>query len=124
MSFSSVLPAKPTNVSVTNLTSSHATLRWNLSIFIPDETPDSVRVTLLYSNGSTASAMPLNGTATMAVLKYLPGLDYQVNLMTKNMDGSVMAAPVSFRAPYGGEWLPACCSGVLWCYEAAGGFLH
>ncbi|KAL5500501.1 hypothetical protein EMCRGX_G012074 [Ephydatia muelleri] len=96
-----VLPAAPFNININTLTASHATLTWNLSILIPDETPDNVTVTLLYSNGSTVSVIVLSGATTMAVLHYLPGLNYQVKLATTNMDGRVTAAPLSFSAPYG-----------------------
>lgn len=96
-----VLPAKPVNINVTSVTPFHAILSWNLSMLTPDEAPDSVRVTLMRLNGSTASEMVLAGAVKTTELQYLPGLIYKVKLTTQNVDGNVTSSPLSFSAPYG-----------------------
>eukprot|EP00731_Ephydatia_muelleri_P012273 Em0006g1167a len=94
-----VLPATPSNVTISTINSSHVAVTWSLCPQAPDESPDAFTLELMTLDGASVSTHHVQGDSRLAEVRVTAGTDYRLRLASLNMDGTVSAAPVLFSAP-------------------------
>ena len=99
-----VPPALPSDVRVSNTTSSQVQVTWSLTHQHVDERAESLTVTVTFSNGTIAQQYQLEGSATQHTVDTVPGMEYRVTVSASNQDGTNTTDPVSFRTQAGGEF--------------------
>ena len=100
---SAVLPATPSNVTISTINSSHVAVTWSLCPQAPDESPDAFTLELMTLDGASVSTHHVQGDSRLAEVRVTAGTDYRLRLASVNMDGTVSAAPVLFSAPPEGQ---------------------
>ena len=99
-----VPPALPSNVRVSNTTSSQVQVTWSLTHQHPDERAESLTLTVESSNGTIAQHYQLEGNATQQMVDTVPGMEYLVTVSAFNQDGTDTTAPVPFRTSPGRKY--------------------
>ena len=99
-----VPPALPSNVNVSNTTSSQVQVTWTLTHQHVDERAKSLTLTVMFLNGTVAQQYQLEGSATQQVVDTVPGMKYRVTVSVFNEDGTRTTDPVPFQTQAGGEF--------------------
>ena len=97
-------PALPSNVRVSNTTSSQVQVTWSLTHQHADERAESLTLTVAFSNGTIARQYQLEGSATQHMVDTVPGMEYEVTVSVFNQDGTNTTDPVSFQTAPGRKY--------------------
>lgn len=76
---------------------------WTLSPTTPDNTPDSLTLTLQYSNHSVSQVYTLYGSQTEYCVEVVPGMEYRVLITSHNQDGDSTSEPFNFQTDPAGK---------------------
>ena len=100
-----VPPALPSNVRVSNITSSQVQVTWSLTHQHVDERAKSLMLIVQFSNGTIAQQYQLDGNATQQMVDTVPGMEYRVIISASNQDGTRTTDPVPFQTHPGRKHL-------------------
>ena len=100
-----VPPALPSNVRVSNITSSQVQVTWSLTHQHVDERAKSLMLIVQFSNGTIAQQYQLEGNATQQMVDTVPGMEYRVIISASNQDGTRTTDPVPFQTHPGRKHL-------------------
>lgn len=93
-----VLPIIPSNIQFPDISSTHARCTWELTNKNEDDLPDNITIQLSFENGTLASEYVVNGTETELNLDLVPGMNYNLEMISANIDGESMTMSMPFRS--------------------------
>ena len=114
---STVPPAVPSDVQITNVSSDAAIVSWARTSETTDDAADRITLSLRYLNESIAKELTLGGEVESHRIKNLvPGMSYTVSLAVHNQDGNNNTPLEPFETQPGGMQA-ACMESVMLLYR-------
>ncbi len=96
-----VLPAIPSNIHFLDISSAQARVTWELTNQNEDDLPDNITVQLYFKNGTLSSEYIANGIETELVLDLTPGTEYDLEMVSANVDGDSGRTQDTFKSVVG-----------------------